>query len=424
MRDHRRVPRSTDALERVVRDEWSAVVASLVRQFGDLDLAEDSAQDAAVQALDSWPRVGIPDRPGAWLLVTARRRAVDRVRRDQVLRRKLAQLGRDPVMADVDLDEIFDESTIGDDQLALIFGCCHPSLSVEAQVALVLRSLCGLSTTEVARAFLVPEATMAQRLVRAKRKISAAGVPFVVPADHDLVDRIDAVLAVVYLVFNEGYAATVGDDVVRVELLSESIRLARLLARLLPDDAEALGLLALLLLTDARRPARLDDDGDLVPLERQDRSRWDTALIAEGMLLLDRAARRRQIGPYQVQAAIAAVHDGASDPDLVDWHTIVRLYDTLLALRPSGVVALNRAVAVGMAEGPAAGLAAVEMVDAARGGEGGGRDGHLLHAARGDLLRRAGRLPEAHREFVQAAALASTEPERRFLLRQAGDLSS
>jgi RNA polymerase sigma-70 factor, ECF subfamily len=397
------------------RDEWGRVVATLIRTTGDWDLAEECAQDAFALALERWPRDGIPRHPGAWLTTTARNRAIDRFRRSATGAAKLQEVsvlfsGSGERDGDED-PSARDDSGVEDDRLRLIFTCCHPALSVEAQVALTLRTLAGLTTAEIARAFLVPEATMAQRLVRAKRKIGNAAIPYRVPPAHLLPERTGAVLAVLYLLFNEGYAASAGADLVRSGLCAEAIRLGRTLATLMPDEPEVVGLLALMLLHDARRAARVSDAGDLVPLEQQDRARWDGDVIREGLDLLDAALRRRQPGPYQVQAAIAACHATARDASDTDWVEIATLYRELARMIPSPVVELNRAVAVAMADGPAAGLQIVAALDAS-----GALDGyHLLPATRADLLRRLERNTEAAVAYREALALVTSDAERRYL---------
>ena len=392
------------AVDAAYRDEWGQVVATLIGLTGDWDLAEDSAQDAFAAALATWPRDGVPRRPGAWLTTTARNRATDRLRRDAAgaaKLRQLAVLARDP--DEPPLEEIPDE------RLRLIFTCCHPALPFPARVALTLRTLAGLTTAEIARALLTTEPTMAKRLVRAKRKIKEAGIPYRVPPAELLPQRLDAVLAVLYLIFNQGYDEAEGDDVRRA-LAAEGIRLTRVLVRLLPSEPEPRGLLALMLLHEARRATRTDD-GVLVTLEEQDRSRWDRALIAEGAATLDAALAMRRTGPYQLQAAIAACHATAPDVTSTDWPQIVTLYSELARVAPSPVVDLNRAVAVAMADGVPAGLALVDELAAS-----GRLDGyHLLPATRADLLRRTGRVAEAAAAYEEAIELAPTETERRYL---------
>ena len=400
------------AVTRAFREDWGQIVATLIRLTGDWDLAEECAQDAFAQALQRWPRDGVPRRPGAWVTTTARNRAVDRLRREAVGAAKL----REAAMLSVP-DGPGDDAAVGggpDDRLRLMFTCCHPALAFEAQVALTLRTLAGLTTAEIARAFLVSEDTMSKRLVRAKGKIRHAGIPFRVPPAHLLSERTVSVLGVLYLLFNEGYAASAGADLVRQNLTAEAIRLARTLAQMLPDEPEVGGLLALLLLHDARRAARVDATGELVPLEDQDRSRWDASQIAEGTRLLEAALQRGRPGPYQVQAAIAACHATAAEAADTDWAQIAALYGQLARLVPSAVVRLNRAVAVGMRDGPAAGLALVEQLE--RTGE--LASYHLLPATRADLLRRLGRRDEAAAAYREALELAPTEPERRYLARR------
>ncbi len=403
------------AVAEAFRQEWGKVVATLIRMTGDWDLAEECAQDAFAAALSRWGTDGVPDRPGAWLTTTARNRALDRLRRSKTEAAKLQEVA---VLSVPEEPAGWGESGVEDDRLRLMFTCCHPALTLEARVALTLRTLAGLTTPEIAKAFLVPEATMAKRLTRAKHKIRDAGIPYRVPPAHLLPERTVGVLAVLYLLFNEGYAATAGDDLLRPGLSAEAMRLGRLLTALMPDEPEAAGLLALMLLQDARSAARLDDDGELVSLEEQDRSRWDAAKIAEGIRLLEAALRRQRAGPYQLQAAIAACHAEAAQASDTDWAQIAQLYGELRRLVPSAVIELNRAVAVAMADGPAAGLTLVDELAA-----GGALAGYyLLPATRADLLRRMQRSDEAAASYRQALDLVATGPERRYLSRRLAEV--
>jgi RNA polymerase sigma-70 factor (ECF subfamily) len=403
-------------LDGVFREEWGRINAALIHQTGDWDLAEECAQDAFAQALRRWPRDGVPDRPGAWLMTVARNGAIDRLRRSRTYRAKVEELA---VMAtretgtsdDAEPDANADDGGVADERLRLIFTCCHPALAMEARVALTLRTLTGLSTAEIARAFLVPEATMAKRLVRAKSKIAHARIPYRVPPASALPQRVPGVLAVLYLVFNEGYSASGGDDVIRRDLCDRAVALTQVLAELLPDEPEAKGLLALMLFHRARQATRVDDSGDVVTLEDQDRSRWDQAQISLARRWVEDAFAARRPGQYQLQAAIAGCHAAAPTAQATDWPRIARLYRHLADMTGSPVVELNRAVAVGMADGPAAGLALLGRLEA-----GGALAGYyLLPATRADFLRRLGRNEEAADAYAEAAALAGTSPERRFL---------
>jgi RNA polymerase sigma-70 factor (ECF subfamily) len=407
------------AVEELYRSDWGRIVATLIGAFRDFDLAEESAQEAFTAALDQWQASGIPDSPRAWIIQTARHKAIDRIRYQSRSGEKLEAWRASGLVPLTEVPD-YDTSEIPDERLRLIFTCCHPALALDAQIALTLRTLCGLETDEIARAFLVPVATMAQRLVRAKRKIRDARIPYVVPEKADMAERLDAVLAVIYLVFNEGYAATREGPLVRTDLCAEAIRLGRLVRILTGPQppAEATALLALMLFQDARRHARLDAAGDLVILEEQDRGLWDRAEMEEARPLVEEAFRGGP-GPFAVQAAIAALHCEAARPEDTDWPQILRLYELLERLQPSPVVSLNRAVAVAMVEGPEAALAIVDAIAVS----GDLEDYHLLHAARADLLRRTGALAEAARSYSRALSLVTNDSERRFLNRRLREVS-
>jgi RNA polymerase sigma-70 factor, ECF subfamily len=403
------------AVDTLYRAEWGRIVATVIRLVGDFEVAEEAVQEAFAAAVDQWRTAGVPEFPRAWIIQTARHKAIDLIRRRARFQEKVQSYA---VSAETMTEPDYDTDEISDDRLRLIFTCCHPALALESQVALTLRTLGGLETDEIARAFLVPVATMAQRLVRAKRKISVARIPYAVPGAGDLPDRLEAVLTVIYLIFNEGYASTRSDSLVRTDLCSEAIRLGRLVRALMSPrpPAEVTGLLALMLLHDARRDARLDAAGDLIVLDEQDRNRWDRPQIAEALPLVEEAFAGG-LGPYAIQAAIGALHCSASRAEDTDWPQILRLYDLLERLQPSPVVSLNRAVAVAMVEGP---LPALQLIDALAGDL---ESYHLLHSARADFLRRAGSAEEAAKSYQRALALVTNDSERRFLERRLREVS-
>ena len=413
--------RAAGTVEAVFHEEWGRLLATLIRWLGDFDLAEEVAAEALAAAVERWPVEGVPTQPSAWLLTTARRRAIDVLRRQKTYAAKLAILQVEADRGDADaVPAATHPGAIPDDRLRLFFTCCHPALALDSRVALTLRYLAGLSTAEVARAFLVPEKTMAQRLTRAKRKISQAQIPYRVPRPDELPDRLPAVLSVIYVTFTEAYAASRGPALVRPQLAEEAIRLARILQRLLPNEREVTGLLALMLLVDARRAARVTASGDLVVLADQDRSRWDATAIEEGSALVERALRGGDPGPYGVQAAIAALHDQASSAATTDWPQIVVLYGVLQEIAPSPLVSLNQAVAVGMADGPAAALALLDDIVAA----GELEQYHLLHSSRAHYLQQLGRLNDSARAYRTALALATNDVERAFLRDRLSDVET
>jgi RNA polymerase sigma-70 factor (ECF subfamily) len=407
--------RNLDTIGEIYRNEYPRVLATLIRLLGDFEVAEEAAQDAFIEALEHWPGDGVPGNPAAWLISTGRFKAIDRLRRD----RRMQPLPDEWELA-ANAPESADPDMLEDDRLRLIFTCCHPALAIEAQVALTLRTLCGLETEQIARAFLVPLPTMAQRLVRAKQKIRDARIPYRVPPANELAERLDAVLLVLYLVFNEGYSASGGDHLINRELCREAIRMARLLCGLIPKRPELRALLALLLLQDSRREARVSADGEIVLLEEQDRSLWDAGQISEGLALVESALRAGARGPYALQAAIAALHGQAARPEDTDWRQIAALYSLLLETSPSPVVELNRAAAIAMADGPAEGLRLLSMLE----NRPELRDYYLLPSAKADLLRRLGRWAEAREAYRASLMLVRNAPERKFLLRRASEMEA
>lgn len=411
---------AVEAVEEVYRSDWGRIVAALIGLVGDFDLAEESAQEAFTAAVDQWRESGVPEFPRAWIIQTARNKAIDRIRRKVRFEEKLETYAKSGMVRESE-EPNYDTGEIPDDRLRLIFTCCHPALALDAQVALTLRTLCGLETDEIARAFLVPVPTMAQRLVRAKRKIRDAGIPYVVPETKEMAERLDAVLTAIYLVFNEGYAATRGGPLVRTDLCAEAIRLGRLVRSLMEPQvpSEVTALLALMLLHDARRDARSDDAGDLIVLEEQDRSLWHQEQIAEALPFVDETLRD-SAGPYALQAAIAAVHCRARRAEDTDWRQIVQLYDVLERVQPSPIVSLNRAVAVAMADSPRSGLALIDALAASNDLD----DYHLLHAARADLLRRIGWPAEAAKSYERALSFVTNDSERRYLERRLREVQS
>ncbi|MBV8451611.1 MAG: RNA polymerase sigma factor [Deltaproteobacteria bacterium] len=402
------------SIESIYRQEFGRILAALIHLFGDFDIAEDAVQEAFTIAAERWPIDGVPREPRAWIIGTARHKAIDRIRRDSILSRKRDEFQRQVILEAMPENSEWDDGAIRDERLRLIFTCCHPALAAEAQIALSLRTLCGLTTEEIARAFFVSSVTMAQRLVRAKQKIRAARIPYEVPREALLSERLETVMAVIYLVFNEGYSASGGDLIVRADLCAEAIRLGRILHELLPEIAEVRGFLALMLLHDARRLARIAADGEMVLLEDQDRTLWNHEQIREGLALIESALRKGPIGPYSIQAAIAAVHARAARACDTDWCEIEALYAYLMRLQPMPIVELNHAVAVAMSAGPERGLQIIDSICA----RGELKDYHLLWAARADLLRRLGQRAEAAEAYHTALTLTSSEPERRFLQRR------